>query len=96
MRGVRATQMPAWLADFCQHTIMAPLPSGSPPWIPALVLRRARDRAPPRRRPDGAPAKVRSHLLASSSRARRCPFSSLRIVLLIAVYFKPRFASPYS
>jgi len=25
-----------------------------------------------------------------------CPFSSLRIVLLIAVYFKPRFASPYS
>ena len=73
-----------------------PFQAGALPGSPALVLRRTRDRAALRRRPDGEPAKFRSHLLASSSRARRCPFLSLRIVLLIAVYFKLRFASPYS
>ena len=73
-----------------------PFQAGALPGSPALVLRRTWDRAALRRRPDGEPVKFRSHLLASSSRARRCPFSSLRMVLLIAVYFKPRFASPYS
>jgi hypothetical protein len=45
-----------------------------------------------RRRPDDEPARFRGHLLITDTAVRG---PSLRMALLVAVYFEPRFVSPY-